>query len=50
MVKAIAESQLPRADEASPHTGSWPKADFGDFGENVRFGPQADINFGHGSG
>ena len=28
MVKAIAESQLLRADEASPHTGSWPKADW----------------------
>ena len=32
MVKAIAESQLLRADEASPHTRSWPKAVFRDFG------------------
>ena len=29
MVKAIAKSQLLRADEASPHIRSWPKADLG---------------------
>ena len=44
MVKAIAESQLLRADEASPHIRSWPKADIAWGDPKCRFGPIAPFN------